>query len=406
MGGDEAERAVPVGVAYVVVGRQRVSTSVVYDPGYLADPRGVDLEPLLPRRAGQQYVEGLPGCLQDSAPDRWGRTLIDRRRRLEQVRAGRRLPVATAVDYLLGVSDLTRQGDLRIADDRQGPFLAEGHEVPKLLALPELLAAADAAAADPDDLAAVTTLLEAGSGSLGGARPKASVLDVNGRLMIAKFPHRDDEWDVMAWEATALDLAELAGVRVPRRRLVTIGDRHVLVVERFDRTPAGSRVGYLSAMSLLGARDGDERDYADIAEALQDAGSEVRDDLTQLFRRVVFSVAVHNTDDHLRNLGLLRGSGGWTLSPAFDVNPDPDPGKDRVTAICGAVGPDDEVDGLRALATACRVGTGEAARIVREIGEAVSTWRDVAARNGLDSGDVRGFATSFESTLSRLTRAW
>lgn len=393
---------VVAGLAYVTVGRQRVSTSFHYDPAYLAAAQGADLEPALPRQSGQQYVVGLPGCLQDSAPDRWGRTLIDRARRAEQRAAGRRLATATPVDYLLGVSDLTRQGDLRLSVDSGGPFLAEGEDVPKLIRLPELLSAADAASADPDDLNAVKALLDAGSGSLGGARPKASVRDGDGRLLIAKFPHREDDWDVMAWEATALDLAEAAGIRVPSRSLVTVGARRVLLLRRFDRTDDDRRVGYLSAMSLLGARDGEERDYVDVAEALADAGASVLDDVRELFRRVVFSVALHNTDDHLRNLGFLRGRGGWRLSPAFDVNPEPDGARGRVTSIAGAVAPDDEVEGLHALAPVCRLREDQAGSVVSEVVAAVVGWRAAAARRGIAEGEVARFADSIEGRLSAL----
>jgi serine/threonine-protein kinase HipA len=390
------------GIAYFTHGRQRVTTTFAYDPSYLADARSFDLEPALPRQSGQQYIDGLPGCFQDSAPDRWGRNLIDKRRRAQQRQATRRLPAATTVDYLAGVSDLTRQGDLRYAAVDGGPFLDPGHTVPKLVSLSRLLAAADRAVADPDDFAAVKELLDAGSGSLGGARPKASVRADDGRLLIAKFPHRDDAWNVMAWEKSALDLAEDAGIHVPGRRLTTVGDRSVLLLDRFDRGPGGRRVGYLSAMSLLGARDGEDADYLDIAEVLPEHGARVADDLTELYRRVVFSVAMHNTDDHLRNHGFVRRPGGWRLSPLFDVNPDPDPGTTRVTSIAGAVAADDEPDALLELATECRLSEERARRVAGEVHAAVRRWREVALRNGIGKAEQDRFADALDGQLTAL----
>ncbi len=276
-----------------------------------------------------------------------GRKLIDKRRRALQRQTDQRLPSATDLDYLLGVSDLTRQGNLRFAQD-EGPFLAPGTDVPKLVSLPRLLGAADAVGDRNagDDLAAVKALLDAGSGSLGGARPKASVRGDNGQLLIAKFPHAADDWDVMAWEQTMLDLAGAAGLRVPTSRLTVVGSRTVLLVERFDRDAGDRRRGYISAMTLLGARDGDDRDYDDIAQHLIESGSAVNRDLAELFARVVFSVAVHNTDDHLRNHGLLRAPGGWTLSPVFDINPHPDLHRPRATSVLGVVSAAEEVEAI------------------------------------------------------------
>ncbi len=372
----------------------------MYDAAYLANPDGYDLEPLLPRNAGQQYVEDLPGSFSDCAPDRWGRNLIDKRRRALQRQSSQRLPATTDVDYLIGVSDVTRQGALRFTMD-DGPFLDPNDGVPKLVALPQLLASADTVSGSSlDDLAAVKALLDAGSGSLGGARPKASVRDDNGTLLIAKFPHRGDEWDVLAWEKTMLDLAADAGLRVPPSRLTKVGARNVLLVERFDRTSGGRRVGYISAMTMLGARDGDERDYDDIAQLLPESGAAVKEDLVELFGRVVFNVSVRNTDDHLRNHGFLRRGGGWSLSPLFDVNPDPDLGRRRVTSVLGAVDADDEVEALPHFAAQCRLDREQAARIIGRVVGAVGRWRLAAARNGVVPSELDLFGNVIETQLA------
>ncbi len=400
---DIAGRTVHAGVAYFTLGRRKVSTTFVYDATYLADPNGYDLEPGLVRQAGQQYVDGLPGAFSDCAPDRWGRNLIDKRRRSLQRQGGQRPPETTDVDYLTGVSDVTRQGNLRFTAGH-GPFLDPAVGVPQLVSLPRLLASADKVtdSASLDDLAAVKALLDAGSGSLGGARPKASVRGDQDALLIAKFPHRDDEWDVMAWEKTMLDLAHEAGLRVPRSRLTKVGARNVLLLERFDRQPGGVRLGYISAMTLLGARDGDERDYADIAEALPETGAAVKDDLRELFARVVFNVAVHNTDDHLRNHGFIRRRGGWVLSPVFDVNPNPDLGRSRVTSLLGAADAEAEVEALVDFASMCRLSTAQAAVVVRRVIAAVAQWQSAAAANGVPSSELPMFADAIQTQLAAL----
>ncbi|HRA25645.1 MAG TPA: type II toxin-antitoxin system HipA family toxin [Ornithinibacter sp.] len=396
-------RPVLAGTAFFTTRRSNVTTTVVYDVAYLADRSGYDLEPALPRQAGQQYVDGLPGSFADCSPDRWGRNLLDKRRRAEQRHASQRLPAATETDYLLGVSDITRQGNLRFRDG-DGPFLGPHEDVPRLVSLPQLLASADRVGsdADLDDFSAVKALLDAGSGSLGGARPKASVRGDDGTLMIAKFPHAADEWDVMAWEKTMLDLAQAAGLRVPCNRLTTVGSRSVLLVSRFDREVGGVRLGYISAMTLVGARDGDDRDYVDIIDALSESGAMVNEDLKELFARVVFSVAVHNTDDHLRNHGFLRRRGGWALSPLFDVNPNPDLRARRMTGILGAVDSHEEVAALCDLAQACRLSPAESADVVRKVVQAVRTWRRAAAVNGIAPGEVRRFAEAIDARVAEL----
>ncbi len=230
-----------------------------------------------------------------------------------------------------------------------------------------------------------------------GARPKASVRDGD-RLLIAKFASPGDEWDVIGWEKTALDLAERAGVRVPPRRLRRINRKAVLLLDRFDRADDGERIPYVSAMTLMSARDGDTGDYVEIAEALSEHGDvTVRADLAQLWRRVAFSVAVHNTDDHLRNHGFLRGTAGWRLSPLFDVNPEPDPARERVTGISAAHGRADEVEGLRASAGAFGLSAAQAEQILAEVSAATRGWRAVAAENGISERGQTHMAAAFDA---------
>lgn len=389
-----------VGQAWITTGRSSTSTVFLYEPDYLAQAHATQIDPALRMFTGNQAVAGLPGAFRDASPDRWGRNLITKRHRATgDARA------LTEIDFLLGVSDSTRQGALRFKRAGDGPFLDDATDVPKLIALPELLHAADRVSLDSDDLTAVKQLLAAGSGSLGGARPKASVVDDNGRLALAKFPKPGDDWDVMAWEATALDLAEAAGCDVPTRRLVDIDGRHLLLLDRFDRA-ADRRIPYISAMTLLEATDGEAMDYIDIAEALIDESAQPKLDLTELFRRAVLNVAMHNTDDHLRNHGLLhRGAGGWQLAPVFDINPNPDLNEHRVTGIAGASSPDHEAAGLRALADVCRLDEPARRSVLDDVRVACAAWDAVALRNGIGRAERARFADTFGTGLDAVADA-
>ena len=408
---EEAEKTkgeeIHVGQAFFAVGRRGVATTFRYETAYLTHKRAFPLDPALPLFEGTHAVaDGLPYCFTDCAPDRWGRNLIRKRLRAGDVADGRTRRDVTDIDYLLGVTDLTRQGALRFAETGSGAgdqFLADDTDVPKLLELPRLLRAAEQVELD-DDLSAVKELLDAGTGSLGGARPKASVRDGN-RILIAKFASRRDDWDVIAWEKTALDLAEKAGLRVPQRRLQRINGKAVLLLDRFDRAADGSRIPYISAMSLLGARDGasSEYDYIDIAEALAEHGDvTITEDLRELWRRVAFSVAIHNTDDHLRNHGFLRGRAGWTLSPVFDINPDPDIAREREIGIGSAYARDEEIEGLMATAATFGLEHDQAAEVLGEVLTATENWRQVAAGNGIAQREMNRMADAFEGLRSAL----
>lgn len=382
------------------------STTFQYDQSYLAHTSAYPLDPALQLVTGTQQTQGLPGAFSDSAPDRWGRNLIKKRERLLARAESRRPRDFDDADFLAGVSDVTRQGALRYRSEPGSAFLDPDHTVPRLLSLPELLHAADTAARDTNDDGheALKLLLAAGTGSLGGARPKAAVRDNDGRQLIAKFPHHEDEWDVMAWEATALDLAETAGVPVPPRRLVRVDGRHVLLLNRFDRTENGGRIGYTSAMTMLGHRDGESADYVDISDVLAEVSAQAKEDAHQLFRRVAVSVGLNNTDDHLRNHGFLRVRGGWTLSPAFDVNPNPDPDL-RQTTIAGADTPAEEAEGLMEFARSCRLSPAEARAALAEVANEISRWREVAVGNGVPQSQLARFEESFAAGVGTLRAA-
>ncbi len=290
-------------------------------------------------------------------------------------------------------------GALRFSDQVGGPFLSvtgDGPRVPPLVKLPALLAASDRIAADDGSDDDLRLLLAPGS-SLGGARPKASVRDHDNRLLIAKFPHPGDETNQPAWEAVALRLASSAGINAAEARLETVAGRSVLLVRRFDRLGT-RRIPFLSAMSLLGASDNESHSYLEIADALRQSSAAPREDLVELWRRIVFSILISNVDDHLRNHGLLwEGPAGWRLSPAYDLNPTPTDIKPRELSL--AV---DDQDHTASLELAFQVAEyfgidGKTARrIATEVGHAVASWRNETERLGLRGTEIDRMASAFE----------
>jgi serine/threonine-protein kinase HipA len=382
--------------------RNRDSASFEYDTQWLANPARFALEPALMLGGGPQHTpqgRSLFGAFGDSAPDRWGRNLIQRAER-RRAQAESRAPHSLGeVDYLLGVSDIARQGALRFKEAPDGPFLAsgEGTKIPPLVRLGELLNAAMRVTADGDDDNDLRLLLAPGS-SLGGARAKASVLDLNGQLSIAKFPQNDDAYPVLQWEAVALDLARRAGITVPTWRLEHVADRTALLLRRFDRE-GEIRIPYLSAMSMLGASDNEDHSYLEIIDAIRQYGSEPEQDCAQLWRRIVFNILISNTDDHLRNHGFLydAAGGGWRLSPAFDMNPTPIDVRARVLSL--AIDEADDTASLevaRGMARQCGLKPPTANEIVAQVQAAVAKWRAVAANFGLHARDVTRMASGFE----------
>lgn len=394
-----------MGDAYFNFRRGRLTATFSYDRDYLGLRGAYAIDPVLRLTAGPWPLpQGLPGAFNDAATDRWGRNLIAKRLRAQASVEGRPTPNLDDRDYLLGVSDETRQGALRFKTDVDGEFQHPTPDVPKLIALPTLMHAADAVSRDePDNMEAIKTLLDAGTGSLGGARPKASVRDGD-RLLIAKFPHYADGWSVIAWEKTALDLAEAAGIAVPNRRLVGVEGNPVLLLDRFDRQGT-RRVGYVSAMTLLEAQDGQPRDYTEIADIIPENSSATTADLHQLWRRIAFSVAVHNTDDHLRNHGFLRHKGGWRLAPAFDINPNPDIAAQRVTSIGGATNPADEVKALLLYSESFGLTDSQARVVLHEVADAAGDWEAAARRNGIAEAEISRFDRTLKHTVAAVGRA-
>jgi serine/threonine-protein kinase HipA len=390
--------------------RNRESASFSYAAEYLGHPAAFELDPALPLVDGLQQTPAERetfAAFGDCAPDRWGRVLIGRaERRIAQATEQNQRSLGE-IDYLLGVRDDMRQGALRFRDPDSLLFLAtEDEGVPALVGLPRLLASAervDRAEENDDDLRA---LLKGGS-SLGGARPKAHVIDENGRPAIAKFPKpSSDDWDVIRWEAVALQLAEQAGIEVPANRLVEVSGRGVLVLDRFDRR-GDLRVPYVSAMTMLEARDGDTGSYLEIADVIETHSPEASADLARLWRRIAFSILISNTDDHLRNHGFLRlSSAGWSLSPAFDLNPEPEVGARHLHTAIDFDETEARVDVLVEVAPQFRLGEDGAGAVLREVSEATSRWRRVAQAQGLSRAAIEAMAPAFEHGEAAAAQKW
>jgi serine/threonine-protein kinase HipA len=373
--------------------------SFIYNDGYLADPDAYALDPSLPLVTGSLQTpvsRALFGAFSDCSPDRWGRTLLARREAARAKDAGTAPGSLSEADVLLGVRDDLRQGALRFRLSEDGPYLAQDSGVPVLTDLPALLDIAERVESGTADYSDLNRLFRAGS-SLGGARPKAHVMDSDGRIAIAKFPSASsDTWNVMAWEKVALDLARRAGITVPDSRLIRIGDRTVLIVDRFDRQGT-DRIGYASAMTMLEASDGDQRSYLEIAQVIEERSPAVTDELRQLWRRICFTILISNTDDHLRNHGFLHERAeSWRLSPAFDMNPNPAPGPKELSTAVDFNDFHASIDTLMGIAEYFRMDAREAADVLAQVTSAVGHWRTTAISQGLPQAEIEKMEPAFE----------
>jgi serine/threonine-protein kinase HipA len=390
-----------VGRLWGRVRKNKEGATFEYNDAWLKHPNRFSLEPALKLGPGPFHTTAdaaMFGAIGDSAPDRWGRVLMKRMTSRRAEREGRAPGTLYEMDYLLLVDDEARAGALRFAETEGGPFLAheDAKRIPPLVALPKLLSATEHVIDETDTDEDLQLLFAPGS-SLGGARPKASVREKDGHLAIAKFPRRDDETNTVIWESVALTLARNAGIPVPDARVEAVAKKPVLLLRRFDRD-GKRRIPFLSAMSMLGARDNESHSYLEIVDALRQHGATPKTDIEALWRRIVFNILISNTDDHLRNHGFLyHGSDGWRLSPAYDLNPVPTDIKPRIltTAI-------NEDDGTASLALAMSVAkyfeldAAKARAIAKQVGKAVSTWRNEAAHHGVGKNEIDRMTSAFE----------
>lgn len=397
-----AGKNIRVGTLWPHVKGSRESASFEYDKNWLNHPERFALEPALILSEGAFHTKhgiGLFGALGDSAPDRWGRLLM-RRTEVLKAKNENRLPHSLfEIDYLLGVDDEARQGALRFSvPPKEDLFLAakQKRSIPPLIVLPKLLSATEKFTEGHESVEDLKILLAPGS-SLGGSRPKACIRDKDGTLAIAKFPKKGDEFNIVVWEAVTLTLAQSAGIKVPLYRLEKVLGKPVLIVNRFDREHE-LRIPFLSAMSMLNAADNQPHSYLEIVNALVQQGAAPEEDMKELWRRIVFTIMVANTDDHLRNHGFIyEPYKGWRLSPVYDINPTPTEIGPRIltTSI-------DLYDNFASLETAMSVAKDfrltkeEASLIIEEVREAVNKWRKVASDFGLSKQECDRMSSAFE----------
>lgn len=368
-----------------------------YMDEWRAHPRTFALDPMLPLTAGAFHTEGLFNAFTDPAPDRWGRNLLLRRERKQAKSEGRPARTLVDIDFLTLVEDENRSGALRFTEAGDATFLAKAEQaIPPIISLAKLLSATTRILQDnesDDDL----RLVLAPGASLGGARPKAVVIDADGRLSIAKFPSPNDDWPVPRWEATAMSLARAAGIDVPDFALNIVQDRPVFLMRRFDRDEAGRRIPFISALTALAASDGEVRSYLELLDLLRTDGAAPERDAAQLWRRMVFNILISNTDDHLRNHGYIRDEGGWLLAPAYDLNPMPVDVKPRHHALTLDEADDaSSIDTAMAVAGQFGIKPDKARTIAAEVGSAVLAWRKVAAQNGLTNAQIERMASAFD----------
>ncbi len=394
-----------LGRLYVDTVRGGESYAFEYDDAWLSNPAAVMLDPDLNLYKGRQYPIDKKnfGLFADSSPDRWGRVLMKRRERILADKEDRKPNVLYESDFLLGVYDETRMGALRFSLEEGGTFLSDDKTTaaPPWATLRTLENASREFEKDERGLSDkwLNQLLKPGS-SLGGARPKATVQDPNGELWIAKFPSKHDEGNTGAWEKVVHDLARMCGLNVPESKLEHFSkDGSTFLVKRFDRI-GSRRLHFSSAMTMLGKTDGasavDGISYLDIVSFIKSNGVSAKDDLIELWKRIVFNMAVSNTDDHLRNHGFILTPKGWRLSPLYDVNPVPQ-GDELSLNVSES---DNRISLDLAIETAhyYEIKEADATRFAEDILATVrDNWERLAKECGLNRSDIEDMRPAFRA---------
>jgi serine/threonine-protein kinase HipA len=394
-----------MGILSVSPAKGKESFSFEYTDAWLKSGFSQMIDPDLQLYSGAYYPRGDKhnfGVFLDSCPDRWGRVLMQRREAAIAKQEDRAVKKLLDSDFLLGVFDGHRMGALRFKLEEDGPFLNDN----KLMAAPPWTSLRELEHAslkfeedntdDPEYLKWLSMLIAPGS-SLGGARPKASVVDADNNLWIAKFPSRNDDKDVAAWEMVTNQLAINAGLNVAEGKLQKFNNRyHTYLTKRFDRTANKERIHFASAMTLLGRVDGEDAagaSYIELMEFISRHGAAVEKDLEELWRRIVFSIGIKNTDDHLRNHGFLLTDKGWLLSPAYDINPN-EYGKGlsiNITETDNSL----DLDLAREVAGYFRLLDEKADGIIQEISTVVKDWKKIAATYKISNAEQKRMSAAF-----------
>jgi serine/threonine-protein kinase HipA len=394
-----------MGILSAHFGKGSRSFSFEYIRDWISTRERILLDPDLDWFTGPQYPSDKDnfGLFLDSMPDSWGRTLMQRRESQKAMEEGRVPRKLHDIDYLLGVYDESRMGALRFKTDPAGPFLdmASGRTVPPRTSLAELGKAVEMIESDDDDkkIRQWLMILLAPGSSLGGARPKANFTDRSGDLWIAKFPSLNDSIDKAAWEFLAYRLALKAGINMATSRISRLHGRYnTFMTKRFDRERK-ERIHYASAMTMTGNTEGSIREnrpsYLEIAEFIKFSGATNKQDLHQLWKRIIFNIAVSNTDDHLRNHGFILSDNGWRLSPAFDINPSID--KQGLALNIDTDNNDLDLELARSTGEFFMLDVKEMDRIITEIKSVVSQWRKSASAIGIPKTEQERMSAAFIS---------
>ena len=396
---------------YDLQGR-RENAAFEYAAGWLGDRARFALGPALPLQAGPQFhrksKEGsvFHAAIADTEPDGWAKRVIMRdhvKRRQELRREGKEdeAQPLNALDYLLAVDDISRVGALRFRDENNMFQRVHGEgrrKAPPLIELGHLLSASRALEANRETAADLAYLRGRGT-SLGGMRPKCTVVDEDGALSIGKFPSITDERAVTKGEVLALTLAKQAGINAAAARIVMSENLPVALIRRFDRRGSGDRIMYISAATMLGIEvtEADIHSYTEIVDAIRVHGAEVQTDIEELWRRIAFSILITNTDDHLRNHGFLHEDREfWRLSPAFDINPSPERVRELKTWISEDAGPEMTIDALKSVIAYFRIKPARAKEILSEVAHAVDNWYEAGRDLGMSDDELEPFADAFE----------
>lgn len=363
---------------------------------------------------GIQYTQpnkDIFGCFADALPDRWGRTLLLRREQILAQEDNRPIKRLSSFDFLVGIDDFSRMGAFRFKETQDGEFIntTNSLRIPPLTDLRELIAASreiekSENANNLPEKKWITQLVQPGS-SLGGARPKANVVDTDKNVYVAKFPSLKDDYDAGLWEHFCHLLAKNAGINTADTKVLAVNEKHhTLLSKRFDRTAEGKRIHFASAMTLLGLNDGDNattgHGYLDIVDFILSSCTDVDANLCELFRRVTFNICIGNTDDHFRNHGFLLTAKGWTLSPAYDMNPTLNSHQSLL------INSKTNVSDLSVLVNSCDeyMLTAQVAKnIINEVVEAIKDWRIIANKIGISKREISLFENVFEGRINQVS---
>jgi len=394
-----------IGVLSAHFAKGKKAFGFTYDSSWLKSKQQRLLDPDIQFFSGAQFPNKKEnfGVFLDSMPDTWGRTLMKRRGAQEAKERNEKAPALYETDYLLGVFDESRMGALRFKTDLNGPFLDDNiaSAIPPWNTIRELQYASDRLEKNDenDEIKKWLAILMAPGSSLGGARPKANIRDENNELWIAKFPSKNDNTDKGAWEYLAYKLALKAGIIMAPCRIEKIsGSYHTFFTKRFDREK-NERIHFASAMTMTGHNEDTIRDnpasYLDIADFIQTHGTDVEDNIHQLWRRIVFNVAISNTDDHLRNHGFILREIGWTLSPAYDLNPSVD--KDGLALNIDMDNNALDLEVVKSVGDFFRLDENQMNTIIAEVHSAVAQWQVLADEIGISRAEREQMKSAFLS---------